>query len=117
MNVLWKPYELSSQLPKNGGVDKRQRYIERFGAESAKRGAARLKSVGAECVPAIKFEFDGLIGNTFDSHRLVNYAEQFGKANECIEVIMNYYFELNKDISSHKVLIEIGQKIGLSVEL
>jgi len=42
------------------------------------------------------------------------YAEKFGKANECIEVIMNYYFELNKDISSHKVLIEIGQKIGLS---
>lgn len=114
ITVQWKPYELGPQLPKYKGVDKRQRYIDRFGESAANAGAKRLKASGSRCSPKIEFEFDGLIGNTFDSHRLVMLAGSQGKEHEAIEVVMHYYFELNKDIADHAVLAEIGRKVGLS---
>jgi len=76
-------------------------------------GAKRLKASGLRCSPKIEFEFDGLIGNTFDSHRLVMFAGTKGKEHEAIELIMHYYFELNKDLADHAVLAEIGHKVGL----
>lgn len=53
------------------------------------------------------------IGNTFNSHRLVEYGKKHGKQNEIIETTMNYYFENERDITDIDTLIEIGKKVGL----
>eukprot|EP00490_Sorites_sp_Unknown_P018892 CAMPEP_0114673070 /NCGR_PEP_ID=MMETSP0191-20121206/44076_1 /TAXON_ID=126664 /ORGANISM="Sorites sp." /LENGTH=181 /DNA_ID=CAMNT_0001937117 /DNA_START=248 /DNA_END=790 /DNA_ORIENTATION=- len=48
-----------------------------------------------------------------NSHRLALYAKKYNKQNDTIEMMMNYYFENEKDISDIDILTEIGNKIGL----
>ncbi|ETO17826.1 hypothetical protein RFI_19486 [Reticulomyxa filosa] len=72
-----------------------------------------MKTVGLQCSPEIKFSYGGKIGNTLNSHRLVTYSKQFNKSNECVELLMKYYFEMEKDISDINVLVEIGDKLNL----
>jgi hypothetical protein len=50
-----------------------------------------MQRTGAEY--GIKFSYDGKIGNTINSHRLVEFAKRQGKQNEMVEALMKGYFE------------------------
>eukprot|EP01083_Nonionella_stella_P013107 36962_1 len=113
VNISWTAYELDPTLPKYGSIDKKARYASKFG-DRMKVMTNRLTNVGSVCTPPISFKWGVKVGTTFNSHRLVMYGEKSGKHNESVEMIMHYYFELNKDISDIEVLTEIGKKVGLS---
>lgn len=93
-------------------MDKIEAYKLKFGSEKrvrdifARVGAA-MKRVG------INLTTDGKIGNTLDSHRLVEYAKECGKQDEVIERIMSAYFEKGLDISSQAVLVTIAKEAGV----
>jgi len=84
----------------------------KFGSEKrvkdifARVGAA-MKKVG------ITLTSEGKIGNTLDSHRLVEYAKTFGKSDAVIELLMSAYFEKALDISSPAVLVKIADEAGV----
>jgi len=111
-HVKWLPFLLQPALPKEG-VNKRAYYLEKFGPRAI-QAMARLKSVG-ETV-GINFADDGIIGNTIDSHRLVEYADSRGKQDEVIEGIFKAYFEQGKNLASHDVLASIASEAGLDLE-
>ena len=112
VNIKWSAYQLAPTLTKS--VDKWQSYIGKFGdrAEGIKK---RLNNVGLNCAPPIRFKWGGMIGNTLNSHRLVMLGTEQGKGNDTVEMVMQNYFELNRDINDDTVLIDIGQNLGLSV--
>ncbi|GAB5371996.1 hypothetical protein AAMO2058_001627800 [Amorphochlora amoebiformis] len=64
----------------------------------------------------IKFKYEGKIGNTFDSHRLVEFAKDKGKQDELVDTLMSYYFEQKRDISDKGTLNEIASKVGLDAK-
>lgn len=114
INIKWSAFELDPNLPKYESVDKKARYKKKFG-DGVENLLKRMNNVGSNCNPPINFKWNGNIGNTFNSHRLVLFGQESNKMNETVEMIMHYYFELNKDISNINVLTEIGQKVGLKV--
>lgn len=73
----------------------------------------RLAQLGKS--DGIDFKFGGKTGNTRDSHRLI----QLGKAKSpavqtrVVEELFAAYFENEKDITSHDVLVDAGVKAGL----
>lgn len=74
----------------------------------------RLAQLGKS--DGIDFKFGGKTGNTRDSHRLI----QLGKAKSpavqtrVVEELFAAYFENEKDITSHDVLVDAGVKAGLN---
>ncbi len=56
------------------------------------------------------------VGNTFESHRLVEYGKTHGKEDETVEKLMEYYFTKERDIADPDTLAEIGKAVGLPVE-
>lgn len=70
-----------------------------------------LASVGA--AEGIKFKFGGNIGNTINSHRLVEYAKSAGKQDQIINQLFKYFFEEEKDITDLNILADAGADIGL----
>lgn len=114
INISWTAFELDPTRSKYQPVDKMKRYQAKFGDRSTMM-MNRMNNVGLNCEPKINFKWNGVIGNTFNSHRLVLYGEKSNKGNETVEMIMHYYFELNKDISNIDILTEIGEKVGLKV--
>ena len=54
-----------------------------------------------------------LSGNTVDAHRLILWAEEFGKGDELLEAIYSAYFEKKQSIFTHVDLITIASSVGI----
>lgn len=82
--------------------NKMERYYAKFGKERCEQMIPYMKQVGRS--HGINFSYGGLIGNTFNSHRLVQLAKNKNKQDEMMEVLFKYYFEQEKDINDNDVL-------------
>ncbi|KKK15504.1 hypothetical protein P175DRAFT_0479283 [Aspergillus ochraceoroseus IBT 24754] len=130
--LTWAPFYLNPHAPRYPGVDKRQYYETKFGADRTDSILARLSSVGA--ADGIAFKFGGRTGSTRDSHRLIWYAGEKEKENNIsnaksgeddviggiqtrvIERLFRGYFEEEKNITDPAVLLEAGVAAGLGRE-
>lgn len=52
-------------------------------------------------------------GNTVDAHRLILWAEEFGKGDELLEALYSAYFEKKEQIFTHEDLLAIASSIGI----
>lgn len=125
--LQWRPFQLNPNAPKGQTVDKMANYEKSFGVEQTQVVLERLRS-GAEGT-GIKFSFKGRIGNTLDSHRLIEFArlkeskdqrqgicQPSGMRNlqtRLVEELFSAYFEKEKDITSHDVLVEAAGQAGM----
>jgi predicted DsbA family dithiol-disulfide isomerase len=110
VEVNWRPFFLDRTLPAPG-KNKLEHYAKKFGKARTDQMLPHMKNVGKE--EGINFSYGGKIGNTMNSHRLVEFAKKQGKQDAMIEVLFAFYFEQEKDISDDAVLIEAGTKVGL----
>jgi len=111
VEVNWLPFYLDPNLP-TPGKDKMTHYVNKFGKQRTDMMLPHMKNVGLE--EGISFSYGGKIGNTTDSHRLVEFAKQQGKQDEIINKLFAFYFEQERDISDRATLIEAGESIGLN---
>lgn len=72
---------------------------------------ARLAQLGA--AEGIAFKFGGKIGNTRDSHRLVELGRVRGVQTRVVEELFRAYFEEERDVADGAVLREVGVRAGL----
>lgn len=78
--------------------------------EMTKGVASRAAEVG------LTFHFENMLdANTFDSHRIMQYAASLGKAKELAEVLFHAHFTDNKNLSDRAVLTELAATVGLDV--
>ncbi|UJR29358.1 hypothetical protein I4U23_010570 [Adineta vaga] len=115
VSVSWHAYELDHGLPRDGSLLKMDRYKQKFGEARIKQMLPMMTETGKQ--EGIDFSFDGKIGSTFDSHRLLYYVKQQEngekKQNDLINVLFRAYFEQEQDLADHQVLIKAGEQIGL----
>eukprot|EP00697_Spironema_sp_BW2_P003921 gnl/Spiro4/15282_TR8203_c0_g1_i1.p1 gnl/Spiro4/15282_TR8203_c0_g1~~gnl/Spiro4/15282_TR8203_c0_g1_i1.p1 ORF type:complete len:154 (-),score=56.00 gnl/Spiro4/15282_TR8203_c0_g1_i1:317-778(-) len=89
-----------------------ERYRRKFGPGFAQM-IPRMIQVGQSV--GIQFSYGGLVGNTFDSHRLLSRAAKTGldAQDRLVNELFRNYFEEEKDISDNSVLNAAAQAAGL----
>ncbi|KAI1773247.1 DSBA oxidoreductase [Hypoxylon cercidicola] len=110
--INWAPFYLDPTSPKVG-VPINERMVQRFGPQRLAALQQRLTSMGSE--EGINFGFNGKVGNTRDSHRLIQLGKTKGEEveNRVVLELFKTYFEGDGDITSHDTLIEAAAKAGL----
>ncbi|KAF2008507.1 thioredoxin-like protein [Aaosphaeria arxii CBS 175.79] len=110
--TTWFPFYLDPTAPRQS-VEKRERYIEKFGPARVDMMFDRLAQLGK--LEGIDFKFGGRTGNTRDSHRLIQLGKTKGpeRQTRVIEELFAAYFENEKDITNEDVLVQAGVKAGL----
>lgn len=110
-STTWYPFYLNPEARKS--VDKQAAYESKFGKERVAMMQQQLLQIGK--AEGINFKYGGKTGNTRDSHRLVQLGKTKGAQvqTRVIEELFAAYFENEKDITSHEVLIDAGVKAGL----
>jgi protein disulfide-isomerase len=62
----------------------------------------------------LHYDFDkAVIANSFDAHRLIQFAKTKGLGDAAEEVLFKAYFTEGKNIADHSVLVALGESIGL----
>jgi len=114
-SVSWRPFFLDPRLPGGEGKDKVQHYNAKFGAERVAQMMPRMvQTFAEEGIPG--YSINGKVGNTMDSHRLLEYALSKGgpeKQDELVEVLFDQYFLKGRALSSRSVLLEAAAAANL----
>ncbi|MEX2495798.1 MAG: DsbA family oxidoreductase [Woeseia sp.] len=115
--LSWYPFQLNPTMPEQG-MGFEEYLASRFGdAESRQPVLAQLTAAGA--AEGIDFRFDRIshIPNTLNAHRLMKLGETVGVSTSVVaEEIMRAFFERGLDISRREVLLDIGERSGISAQ-
>ena len=110
----WHAFQLNPDIPP-GGVDRRT-YLERKfgGPERARQIYARVKAAGDEVGITFDFERIERQPNTFDSHRLIVWAQDSNpsQSDTLIERLFRAYFIEGANIGDIEVLARLAGEAG-----
>ena len=121
--VQWHPFELNPAMPPEG-EDAADHVMRKYGisAEQSRANSGRMAEVAAE----LGFTFNRGPGfrmrNSFDAHRLLNWAgaleepEQAGATGVQTALklaLFAAHFTDNRDVSDHAVLADVAVSVGL----
>lgn len=110
-----RSFELDPQADSSLKQSTHSMLAEKYGmtVEKAREMSTGIKQQAAAV--GLEFNFDNmLVINTFDAHRLAQFAEERGKGVEVGEMLLNAYFTHNADLASYDVLADIAERAGLS---
>lgn len=115
--VQYLPFELAPDMPKEGASFK-EHISAKFGdwnkfLQGSNYLVERGKGLG------IDFDFANIerSPNTFDMHRIIQFAHQFGLQAPVKNAYMRAYFEKNIDLSNVENVISIAKSEGLDEEM
>ncbi|MDB4837319.1 DsbA family oxidoreductase [Marinomonas sp.] len=115
--MTFEPFELNPNMPPEGqGFT--EHILEKYGIseEQSVENRAVIKARGKELEFDFNFTDESRMRNSFDSHRLLHWAQLEGKQAELKEALFVAHFTQNKDVSDHTILADIAIEVGLNAE-
>ena len=117
IEIEWKSFQLDPTIPKtfDKKVSTYEYLAERKGMSVEK--AIELHSNVTEMARnvGLTYNFDqSVVANSFDAHKLIQFAKTKGLGDAAEEQLFKAYFTDGKDMSNHSTLIELGKEIGLN---
>lgn len=109
----WHAFQLNPDLPSEGR-DRHEYMREKFGDDvTAEHLHGRVEEAGKDA--GIEFRFDRITRspNTFNAHRLIQFAQQHSLGSEAAETLFRGYFLEGRDLGDMTTLTELGSQIGL----
>jgi len=117
VDIVFKSFELDPNAKVHYDLDMHHLLAAKYGmgVEQAKEMNENVAQRAAEV--GLTYHFDSMKPtNTFDSHRLTQYAAQFGKSTEMAERLFKAYFTDSEHIGEHETLISLAAEVGLDPE-
>jgi predicted DsbA family dithiol-disulfide isomerase len=112
--VAWRSFELDPAAPAERHGDRAERLAEKYGMtiEQARAKERQLTDVAA--ADGLDFRFDlARSGNTFDAHRIVHLALEYGRQDATKERLLRAYFSEGDLMSDHATLARLAAEVGL----
>ncbi|MCL6634096.1 MAG: DsbA family oxidoreductase, partial [Alicyclobacillus herbarius] len=115
--VVFKSFELDPDAPVNPGVSVHERLAAKYGMSLEEAKAANAKMAERAAAVGLTYHFDTMIPtNTFDAHRLAQFAVQKGVGEVMVERLFKAYFTDSLHIGDRQVLVQLGVEAGLDKE-
>lgn len=116
VEVHYHPYFLNDWIPAEG-ISREQYLTTKFGSpDRYKEIAQRVSAAAAQDGLVYAIDKVSRQPNTTDSHRLIHWAEQAGKAPQMKQRLMELYFSEGADLSEKTVLAKAASDIGLDAD-
>jgi predicted DsbA family dithiol-disulfide isomerase len=114
VEIIWRSFQLDPTLKTQDGVN----IYDYF---AAAKGIPRAEAVGlfshvTQVAKEVGLDFNleaSILANSFQAHRLIQYAKHMGFGNEVEEELFRIHFIEGKNIDDPQVLQHTGEKIGL----
>jgi predicted DsbA family dithiol-disulfide isomerase len=119
VEVTWHAFELDPAAPAQR--DTQQSYAERI-AKKYGSGVARAQEMvdhmrGIAAADGLTFDFEQIRpGNTFNAHRLLEFAKQHGLQGQLKERLFRGYFSEGAALGDSETLSRLATEVGLPLE-
>jgi predicted DsbA family dithiol-disulfide isomerase len=114
VEIRWRSFQLNPSLKNESGLNAYE-YLARakgWTLEHSREMHHQVSDMARQV--GLEYNFDkAVVANSFDAHRLLQYARLHGKANPLSEILFNAYFCKGLNTSSTEELLQIGMQAGL----
>ncbi|NNC72635.1 MAG: DsbA family oxidoreductase [Sphingomonadaceae bacterium] len=112
--IRFEPFELNPDMPVEG-IDRADYFKTKYQLpeEEAKRRGGEIKARAEETGFAMNTGEGFRIYNTFDAHRLLEWAAEQGKQRALKHALFEAYFSAGKSMGDHEALADVAQSVGL----
>lgn len=112
--IRWHPFELNPAMPSEG-QNLGEHIAEKYGqtSEQSAQNRKMLTDLGAALGFTFNFDANSRIVNTFATHQLLDWSQQYGLQHPLKMALFDAHFTDGKDVSQSDVLIEIAASVGL----
>lgn len=114
IEVIYRSFELNPYAERINNKNIHEEISRKYGIsyEKAKENNDNIVMKAKEL--GLEYNFDKLIlTNSFDAHRMIHFAKEYGKMEEMKEALFKAYFTEGKNISDAYILSSIAKEIGL----
>lgn len=113
LQIHWRAFQLNPGMPAEG-MDRQAYLAAKFGGpDSAQRIYDTVGAAGRRSGVAFAFDKITRTPNTVAAHRLVRFAERFGRQDAMVEGLFQAYFLQGRNLSDLDALAEIAAVAGL----
>lgn len=114
VEVVFRSFELDPNSPKDLDHDVHDMLVAKYGM-SREQAISMNRDLGITAKEVgLDFQFDDLIlTNTFDAHRLAQYANTKGKGNIVAQELFKAYFTDSRHLGDHETLADLAEEAGL----
>ena len=109
VKIVWNPFELNPQIPKEGML--RNDYLRiKFGSVRSAQKIYANVSRAAE-IDSLSINFEGIskTPNTRDAHKLIQYALDRGTQDKLVTALFSAYFKKGQDIGNFNTLVKLAE--------
>jgi predicted DsbA family dithiol-disulfide isomerase len=113
VDIRWMPFQLNPELP-SGGMDRGTYMLAKFGSlERARQLSAVVEQAAVKEGLTMRLDLIRRTPNTINAHRLVRFAERFGRATEVATALFTAHFTLGLNIGAVATLLDLASDAGL----
>lgn len=117
ISVAYKSYELDPNADENPGVNMHELLAKKFGMSVEEAKKKNMDVAKQAAAVGLTYNFDDMKStNTFDAHRVAQYATKHGKGKEITERLLHAYFTESKLISDHETLVALAKEVGMDAD-
>ena len=114
VTVTWRSFELDPRAPRQHDVPQPELLARKYGMSVADAQAMNARMTEAAAAEGLTFRLDDVkVGNTFDAHRLLHYADAFGKRDALGERLFAAYLGEGAALGDVETLVLLAGEIGL----
>lgn len=112
--IRFEPFELNPDMPAEG-MDRADYFATKYrmSADDAKRRGGEIRARAEETGFTMNTGEGFRIYNTFDAHRLLEWAMEEGKQRALKHALFAAYFTDGKNMGDHETLAGIAESVGL----
>jgi predicted DsbA family dithiol-disulfide isomerase len=114
VEIIWKSFQLNPEQVTDTSITIYESLSQSKGwsVEQTKNTTAHVTDMAANA--GLHYDFDKVVvANTFNAHRLIQFAKTKNKGDEMEERLFKAYFMEGKNIDDSKTLALLGQECGL----
>ncbi len=115
IEIEWHSFQLDPNLPKPASDQNVYEYLAQRKGMSVEQSKAMHQNVVQMAQAAgLNYDFDKtVVANSFDAHRLIQFAKTKNKGDEAEEVLFKAYFTEGKNMCDTNTLLQLAKDIGL----
>ncbi len=114
VEIVWRSFQLNPDMETDPDASINEYLAEAKGwsLEQARQMNQRVTNMATE--EGLEYHMDqAVVANSYDAHRLAQFAKEQNKGDEMEEALFKSYFTDGKNIADHDTLINLAEEIGL----
>ncbi len=114
VDITWRSFQLNPDMETDPDANINEYLAEAKGWSlgQARQMNQRVTDMAAD--EGLEYNMEqAVVANSYDAHRLVQFAKDRGKADEMEEALFKAYFTDGKYIADHQTLIALAEGIGI----